>query len=208
VPIVLTAGGGRRFILPGRQRIAEALEDAAAKAQREMREAKADAELKAAELQRQMQAEAERKAAAMRTEMEAEAARQAATMRTQMEAKLRESEAEFEKKTAEMNAAIEGRIKDANQRVEDKLQEIQKGMEAERARMNDTLDKLSGLGQRAIVPAAAAVAAGEVDMAERFFAREGWRAPPGLPLQVLAGMFAAGIVATGLVLRRCDSTGR
>jgi len=29
-----------------------------------------------------------------------------------------------------------------------------------------------------------------------------------MPLQVLALMFAAGIVATGLVLRRRDSTGR
>jgi len=193
VPIVLTAGGSRRFILPGRQRIAEALEDAAAQAQREMREAKAEAERKAAAIQRQMQAEAERKAA---------------EMRSQMEATLRESQAEFEKKTAELNATIEGRIQEANQRVEDKLEEIQKGMEAERARMNDTLDKLGGLGQRAIVPAAEAVGTGEVDMAERFFARQGWRAPPGLPLQVLALMFAAGIVATGLVLRRRDSTGR
>jgi transketolase len=193
VPIVLTAGGSRQFILPGRQRIAEALEDAAAKAEREMRQTKADAARQAADMQRQMQAEAERKA----TEM-----------RAQMEAKLRESQAEFEKKTADMNAAIEGRIKEANQRVEDKLQEIQKGMEAERARMNDTLEKLGGLGQRAVVPAAAPVADGEVDMAERFFARQGWRAPPGLPLQMLVGMFAAGVVATGLVLRRRDLTGR
>jgi ABC-type multidrug transport system ATPase subunit/pSer/pThr/pTyr-binding forkhead associated (FHA) protein len=208
VPIVLTAGGGRRFILPGRQRIAEALEDAAAKAEREMRQAKADAERKAADMQRQMQSEAERKATEMQKRMQAEAARQAAEMRTQMEAKLRESQAEFEKKSAEMNAAIEGRIKEANQRVEDKLQEIQKGMEAERARMNDTLEKLGGLGQRAVVPAAAPVADGEVDMAERFFARQGWRAPAGLPLQMLVGMFAAGVLATGLVLRRRDLTGR
>jgi hypothetical protein len=208
VPIVLTSGGGRRFILPGRQRIAEALEDAAAKAEREMRQAKADAERKASDMQRQMQAEAERKGADMQRRMQAEAARQAAEMRTQMEAKLRESQAEFEKKTAEMNAAIEGRIKEANQRVEDKLQEIQRGMEAERAKMNDTLEKLGGLGQRAVVPAVAPLAVGEVDMAERFFARQGWRAPPGLPLQVLGGMFAAGIAATGLVLRRRDLTGR
>jgi hypothetical protein len=45
-------------------------------------------------------------------------------------------------------------------------------------------------------------------MAERFFARKGWRAPPPLPLAVLAGMVAAGIVATGLVLRRRDAAGR
>jgi len=178
VPMVLTAGGRRRFILPGRQKIADALEDAAAKAEREMQQARADAERKAAE------------------------------MRHQMEAQLRESQAEFERKSAAMNATIESRIKEANASVEEKLRDIQRGMEAERAKMNETLDKLGGLGQRTVVPAAAPVATGEVDMAERFFSRAGWRAPPRLPLQVLLGMFAAGVVTAGLALRRRDATGR
>jgi len=193
VPIVLTAGGRRRFILPGRQKIADALEDAAAKAEQEMQQARAEAERKAAEMQRDMQAEAERKTA---------------EMRHQMEAKLRESQAEFERKSAAMNATIESRIKEANASVEEKLRDIQRGMEAERAKMNETLDKLGGLGQRTVVPAAAPVATGEVDMAERFFSRDGWRAPPRLPLQVLLGMFAAGVVTAGLALRRRDATGR
>jgi len=193
VPIVLASGGRRRFILPGRQKIADALEEAAATAERELRRAKDEAEHKAAELQRQMQAEAER---------------QAAAMRQQLEAKLRESQAEFERKTAAMNATIEGRIQEANASVEGKLREIQQGMEAERARMSETLDKLGGLGRKDVVPAAAPVAAGEVDMAERFFSRDGWRAPPGLPLKVLLGMFAAGVAAAGLALRRRDLTGR
>ena len=80
--MVLTAGGRRRFILPGRQKIADALEDAAAKAEREMQQAKAEADRKAAE------------------------------MRHQMEAQLRESQAEFERKSAAMNATIESRIKE------------------------------------------------------------------------------------------------
>ena len=193
VPIVLASGGRRRFILPGRQKIADALEEAAATAERELRRAKDEAERKAAELQRQMEAEAER---------------QAAAMRQQLEAKLRESQAEFERKTAAMNATIEGRIQEANASVEGKLREIQQGMEAERARMSETLDKLGGLGRKDVVPAAAPVAAGEVDMAERFFSRDGWRAPPGLPLKVLLGMFAAGVAAAGLALRRRDLTGR
>ena len=193
VPIVLASGGRRRFILPGRQKIADALEEAAATAERELRRAKDEAEHKAAELQRQMQAEAER---------------QAAAMRQQLEAKLRESQAEFERKTAAMNATIEGRIQEANASVEGKLREIQQGMEAERARMSETLDKLGGLGRKDVVPAAAPVAAGEVDMAERFFSRDGWRAPPGLPLKVLLGMFVAGVAAAGLALRRRDLTGR
>jgi ABC-type multidrug transport system ATPase subunit len=145
VPIVLTAGG-RRFILPGRQRIADALEQAAAKAAREMEQAKADAERKAAD------------------------------MRREVEEKMRESEAEFARKSAEMNATIEGRIKEANASVEGKLNEIKDGMERERARMNDTLERLGAAGERAVVPAAAPVADGEVDMAERFFARRNWRA--------------------------------
>jgi hypothetical protein len=177
VPIVLTAGG-RRFILPGRQRIADALEQAAAKAAREMEQAKADAERKAAD------------------------------MRREGEEKMRESEAEFARKSAEMNATIEGRIKEANASVEGKLNEIKDGMERERARMNDTLERLGAAGERAVVPAAAPVADGEVDMAERFFARRNWRAPAGLPLAVLAGMVGLGIAATGLALRRRDLTGR
>jgi hypothetical protein len=52
------------------------------------------------------------------------------------------------------------------------------------------------------------VAEGEVDMAERFFARRTWRSPSWLPLQVLAGMVALGIAATGFALRRRDLTGR
>jgi hypothetical protein len=177
-PIVLAAGGQRRFILPGRQRIADALEEAAARAEREMAQAKADAERKAAD------------------------------MRREMERKVQESQAEFARKTAEMNAAIEGRIKEANASVEGKLNEIKDGMERERARMNETLERLGAAGERAVVPAAAPVAAGEVDMAERFFARRTWRAPAWMPLQVLAGMVALGIAATGLALRRRDLTGR
>ncbi|MFM8433915.1 MAG: hypothetical protein ACKOBP_01015, partial [Planctomycetia bacterium] len=201
VPVVLTAGGQRRFILPGRQRIADALESAAAKAEQEMRKAQADAE---------------RKAAAMKREMEAEAERKTAEMRRQMEAKMQESQREFERKSAEMNAAIQekvtGQIKaqmeEANKSVEDKLRGIQDGMEAERKKMNDTLEKLGAAGDRAVVPAAAPRADGEIDMAERFFARKSWRAPPLVPLGVLAGMVVAGIVATGVMLRRRDVTGR
>lgn len=197
VPIVLTAGGRRRFVLPGRQRIAEALEDAAAKAEQEMRQAKADAERKAAALQHQMQAETERRAAEIQ-----------AQVRDQVEQALRESQAEFEHKTTAANAAIEARIKDANASVQRSLQEMKEGMQAERARMAKQLDGLAAAGQRTVVPAAAPIAAGEVDMAERFFARSGWRASAGLPLNVLVGMFAVGVVAAGFVLRRRDVSGR
>ncbi len=193
VPIVLTAGGGRRFILPGRQRIADALEGAASKAEQEMRQAKADAERKAAEIQRRMETEAERKAA---------------EMQSLMEAKLRESQAEFERKTAEMNAAVEERIKEVNRQIEDKLEGVERGMEAERAKMNEAIEKLDGLGRQTVVPAGAPRSDREVDMAEGFFPQENWRVANGMPLQVLIGMFSAGILTTGLVLRRRDLTGR
>jgi len=182
VPIVLTSGGKRRFLLPGRQKIADALEEAAAKGEQEMQQAKADADRKAADIQRQI------------------------------DERLRESQAEFERKSAEMNATIEDRIQkqinEANRSVEEKLQEIQQGMEAERTRMNETLDRLGAAGQRAVVPAAAPLVVGEVDMAEQFFARQGWRSPATLPLRVLGAMFVTGVAATGLVLRRRDATGR
>ena len=201
VPVVLAAGGRRRFILPGRQRIAEALEGAAGQAEQEMRKAQADVE---------------RKAAAMKREMEAEAERKAAEMRRQMEEKMQESQREFERKSTEMNTRIQeqvtgqiqARMEEANRSVEEKLRRIEEGMEAERKRMNETLEKLGAAGERAVVPAATPRADGEIDMAEQFFAHRGWRATPPLPLGVLAGMVAAGIVATGVVLRRRDVTGR
>lgn len=197
VPIVLTAGSRRRFLLPGRQRIAEALEDAADKAQQELQQARTEAERTVAQMQQQMQAETERKATEIREQVQ-----------SQVEQTLRESQAEFIRKTDAANAAIETRIKDANASVEAKLQEMRRGMQMEQERMTQTLDKLATAGQRAVVPATASIAAGEVDMAERFFARSSWRAPLGLPLEVLLGMSVAGVVAAGFVLRRRDVTGR
>ncbi len=196
VPVTLVSGGGkRRFLLPGRQRMADAVEQAAEKAEQEIRKAQAGAEQKAADMQRQMQGDVERRAVGMRQEMEQ---------------KLQASQAEFEQRSAAMNAAVETRIKEANRSVEEKLQEIQRSMEAERVRMQETMNRLENLGAgggRSIVPAAAARADGDIDMAERVFARKSWRSPAGLPLQVLAGMFAGGVAATGLMLWRRDTKG-
>jgi len=226
VPITLVSGGSRRFILPGRRRIAEALEDAAGRAEAELRRAEAAAEQKAADMQRQMEADVERRAAEMRrtmqTEMQTQMERAATATRGEMERAMQASQAEVERRVqasqadverraAEMNDAVgrqvEEKMAEANAALEARLREIQAGMEEERARMAAVLERLGGQPAE-VVPAEAARTARELDMAERFFPQPRWRAAAGVPLAVLGGMIAAGVALTGLVLRRRDAIGR
>jgi ABC-type multidrug transport system ATPase subunit/pSer/pThr/pTyr-binding forkhead associated (FHA) protein len=286
-PFRLVAGPQRRFILPGRQRIADALEQAAGQAEAELRRAEAAAEQKAADMKRQMEGDVERRAAEMRRTIEADAERKAAEMQRAMEAdaeqklqalrrtleadaqrktaemrrvmeeqmqrtvdasqadfekrsaemrrtleadaerktadmrrameeevqrKIESSQADFEKRSAAMNAEveqrIEGRIREANAEIEARLREMQAGIEAERARMSATMERLAGATPTEVVPPHQPERAADLDMAERFFARQTWRSPTGLPLAVLGGMGAAGVALAGLALRRRDVVGR
>jgi ABC-type multidrug transport system ATPase subunit/pSer/pThr/pTyr-binding forkhead associated (FHA) protein len=222
VPITLVSGGSRRFLLPGRRRIAEALEDAAGRAETELRRAEAAAEQKAADMQRRMQADVETRAAELQQSMQTEMERAAAASRGEVERAMRASQveverrvqasqADVERKATEMNEAVERQVeekmREANAALEARLRELQDGMEAERARMATVLERLGGQPAE-VVPAEAARAATDVDMAERFFPRPAWRATTGVPLAVLGGMIAAGVALTGLVLRRRDATGR
>jgi len=204
VPITLVSGGSRRFLLPGRRRIAEALEDAAGRAEAELRRAEAAAEQKAADMQRRMQADVEQRAAKMQQTMQQ-------SMQTEMERAAATSRDEVERKAAEMHGAVERQVeekmREANAALEARLHEMQAGMEAERARMAAVLERLGGQPAE-VVPAEAARTATDVDMAERFFPQPAWRATTGVPLAVLGGMIAAGVALTGLVLRRRDATGR
>ncbi len=199
VPVVTVAGGRRgQFILPGRRKIAEALEDAAEQAKKELQRAEREATRKAEEMQKQTEAEIEKQAAGMRRETE-EAVRRA----------MDESKANFEKQAretnAEVEARIEARINDANEAVEAQFEEMKEAMEAERARMSKVLESIGGPAE--IVPPEPAAKPAEIDMAEQFFPRSTRRSPPGMPLVVLAGMAAAGVVASAVVLVRRDATG-
>lgn len=226
--------GGRPFLLPGRRRIAEALEDAAAKAKAEMEQAKQDAERKAAamkqqmereveqrgtQMQREMQRDVEQRGAQlqqqMRQEVEGRGTEMQARMQAEMEKKMQSARADFERQSATTNATLqktmESRVKEATESFEARLRDMQQGIEQERQRMRSQLDQLGTLAaqtHREIVPAASVPAGGDIDMAERFFPRSGWRSPIGTPLAVLGGMFVAGIVATAAMLVRRDSTGR
>ena len=152
-PFRLVAGPQRRFILPGRQRIAEALEEAAGQAEAELRRAEAAAEQKAADMQRQVEADVERRAAEMRRAieadgerkvaelrqaMQADAERKAEEMRRGVEAEMQRavaaSQADFEKRSAEMRRTLEA---DAERKTADarlSMQaEVQRAIEASRA---------------------------------------------------------------------------
>lgn len=201
---VADQGRGRSFLLPGRRRIAEALEDAAEKAEAEMQQAKQDAERKAQAMKEQMRQEVEGRGTEMQSRMQ-----------TEMEKRLQAARADFDKQSAGMNATlqktVEARVQEATQSFEARLRDMQQGMEQERQRMKTQLDQLGSLAaqtRREIVPAATAPAGDDIDMAERFFSRSGWRSSAGVPLAVLGGMFIAGIVATGIMLVRRDAAGR
>jgi len=152
-PFRLVAGPQRRFILPGRQRIAEALEEAAGQAEAELRRAETAAEQKAADMQRQVEADVERRAAEMRRAieadgerkvaelrqaMQADAERKAEEMRRGVEAEMQRavaaSQADFEKRSAEMRRTLEA---DAERKTADarlSMQaEVQRAIEASRA---------------------------------------------------------------------------
>lgn len=216
---VADRGSGRQFILPGRRRIAEALEDAAAKAEAEMQQAKQDAERKAQAMKQQMERDVEQRGAQlqqqMRQEVEGRGTEMQSRMQAEMEKKMAAARADFEKQSAAMNATlqktVEARVQEATQSFESRLRDMQQGMEQERQRMKSQLDQLGTLAaqtHREVVPAAAAPAGGDIDMAERFFSRSGWRSRAGVPLAVLGGMFVAGITATAVMLMRRDVTGR
>jgi ABC-type multidrug transport system ATPase subunit len=219
-PIVAVAGReGRRFLLPGRQRIADALEEAAAKAEAEMQQAKQEAERKAEAMKRQVERDVEARGQAMQGQMKAEVEERGVEMQRrmqdEMEKRMQAAQADFEKRTADMNATVqkmvETRVQEATQSFEKRLREMQEGMEQERKRMAQQLDSLGAFAaqtRRDVVPAATPRAHDDVDMAERFFPRAGWRSPAGLPLAVLGGMCVAGVVATALVLMRRDAAGR
>jgi hypothetical protein len=112
---------------------------------------------------------------------------------------------------ATLQKTVEARVQEATQSFESRLRDMQQGMEQERQRMKTQLDQLGTLAaqtRREVVPAAAPPAGSDIDMAERFFPRSGWRSSAGVPLAVLGSMFIAGIVATAAMLVRRDTTGR
>jgi DNA anti-recombination protein RmuC len=210
---------GRRFLLPGRQRIADALEEAAGKAEAEMQRAKQDAERKAAAMKQQVERDVEARGEAIQGQMKAEVEERGAEMQRrmqgEMEKRMQAAQADFERRTADMNATVqktvEARVQEATQSFEKRLREMQDGMEQERKRMTQQLDSLGAIAaqtRRDVVPAATPPAHDDIDMAERFFPRTGWRSPVGLPLAVLGGMCVAGVAATAVVLMRRDTAGR
>jgi hypothetical protein len=163
-----------------------------------------DVEARGQAMQGQMKAEVEERGVEMQRRMQDE-----------MEKRMQAAQADFEKRTADMNATVqkmvETRVQEATQSFEKRLREMQEGMEQERKRMAQQLDSLGAFAaqtRRDVVPAATPRAHDDVDMAERFFPRAGWRSPAGLPLAVLGGMCVAGVVATALVLMRRDAAGR
>jgi ABC-type multidrug transport system ATPase subunit len=185
VPVITVAGKKSHFILPGRRKIAETLEDAAAKAEAELRRAERDANRKAEEMQRQTATEMEKRAADIRRETE-ESVRRA-----------------MEESKADVEATIEARMKDANDVVETRLRAMQEGMETERARMQKVLELIETPGE--LVPPSTEATPKEIDMAEPFFPKATARSTPGTPLLVLAAMAAAGFLASGIVLARRDA---
>jgi ABC-type multidrug transport system ATPase subunit/pSer/pThr/pTyr-binding forkhead associated (FHA) protein len=125
-PFRLVAGP-RRFILPGRQKIADALEQAADQAKTELRRAEAAAEQKAADMKQQMEADVERRAAEMRRTIEADAERKGADMQRAMQA-------DAERKAQEMRQALESDAERKTAEIRRTMEEqMQRSLESSRA---------------------------------------------------------------------------
>ena len=97
-------GSGHTFLLPGRRKIAEKLEEAAGQAKQEIEKAKATIEEKARKIQADMKAESERKMADAKAEFERKSADSAERMKQEIEAKVAEAR-ETAKKESEAGAA-------------------------------------------------------------------------------------------------------
>ena len=114
-------GGGHPFILPGRRKIVEKLEEAAAQAKQELEKAKKLLEEKAQKIQADMRAEAEKKLADAKAEFEKKSAESAAKMKEEIEAKVAEAKAAAQKESAaaaeRMKTEMELRVKEAQEQV-------------------------------------------------------------------------------------------
>ena len=114
-------GGGHPFILPGRRKIVEKLEEAAGQAKQELEKAKKMLEEKAQKIQADMRAEAEKKLADAKAEFEKKSAESAAKMKEEIEAKVAEAKAAAQKESAaaaeRMKTEMELRVKEAQEQA-------------------------------------------------------------------------------------------
>jgi ABC-type multidrug transport system ATPase subunit len=111
--------GSHQFILPGRRKIAEKLEEAAGRAKQELEKAKRTMEEKARQIQADMQAEAERKLAAAKAEFEQKSADSAARMKQDIEQRVAAARAEAQRESdaaaARMKQEMEKRVEEARE---------------------------------------------------------------------------------------------
>ena len=114
-------GGGHPFILPGRRKIVEKLEEAASQAKQELEKAKKMLEEKAQKIQADMRAEAEQKLAEAKAEFEKKSAESAAKMKEEIEAKVAEAKAAAQKESEaaaeRMKTEMELRVKEAQEQA-------------------------------------------------------------------------------------------
>lgn len=114
-------GGGHPFILPGRRKIVEKLEEAAHQAKQELEKAKKMLEEKAQKIQADMRAEAEKKLADAKAEFEKKSAESAAKMKEEIEAKVAEAKAAAQKESEaaaeRMKTEMELRVKEAQEQA-------------------------------------------------------------------------------------------
>ena len=114
-------GGGHPFILPGRRKIVEKLEEAAHQAKQELEKAKKMLEEKAQKIQADMRAEAEKKLADAKAEFEKKSAESAAKMKEEIEAKVAEAKAAAQKESEaaaeRMKTEMELRVREAQEQA-------------------------------------------------------------------------------------------
>jgi len=125
-------GGSHQFILPGRRKIAEKLEEAAGRAKQELEKAKTTMEEKARQMEAEMKAEAERKLDAAKAEFERKSAESAERMKKEIEARVATAREDAQKESA----AAAGRMREEmEKRVEEAREQGRKESDAARAQV-------------------------------------------------------------------------
>jgi len=230
---------GERMKAEMEKRVLEAQEQARKESADAREQVRREVEEKVATAKSDARKESDETAARIRAEMESKVAEAQAAAKRESDAAGMAAKTDVELRVKEIQADFERRTHEASERLEAKLRQLQDSIEAERVKMNESLESVRAATERTILPPAGrpgqgATAPGEVpaggvegekrhpesalegrtggaraiDMADRFFATGTFRSARGLPLAVLLGMFAAGIIGTGIALKWRDSSGR
>jgi len=215
-----------------RRESADAREQVRREVEQKVAIAKADARRESDETAARIRAEMESKVAEAQAAAKRESDTAGTAARADIEQRVRGIQADFERRTREATQQLEAKLRQMEEVLSVERVKMNDALDSVRALTEQTILPPAGRpdqGAATAAPSGNAASPGihgaerphpdsgpdgrtararAVDMADLFFATGSWRSPRGLPLTVLLGMFATGIIGTGIALRWRDSSGR